>query len=144
MVLKNDKSKIIPSPFVIGEGEKKTNVEKKILHPMIAKRSKSFGIGRSIQPKSDLSRFVKWPKYVRIQRQEKILNERLKAPPALNQFRVSLDSKLTANVIKFSKRYSPETTKGKKFRLTQIAKEKIRAEKQGISSTPSSKKTIRY
>ncbi|KAF1742470.1 hypothetical protein MXB_3779 [Myxobolus squamalis] len=107
---------------------------------MITKRPKSFGIGRSIQPKSDLTRFVKWPKYVRIQRQEKILNERLKAPPSINQFRVSLDNKLTANIVKFAKRYSPETPKEKKYRMTQIAKEKIKAEKKGTSSTPSSQK----
>jgi large subunit ribosomal protein L7Ae len=34
----------------------------------------------------DLSRFVKWPEYVRLQRQKKVLTMRLKVPPALAQF----------------------------------------------------------
>merc|ERR1712008_229222 len=52
---------------------------------------KNFGIGQDIQPKRDLSRYVKWPKYVRIQRQRKVLYQRLKVPPSINQFQNSLD-----------------------------------------------------
>lgn len=37
-------------------------------------------------PKTDLHRFVKWPKYVRLQRQKRVLSMRLKVPPALNLF----------------------------------------------------------
>ena len=36
------------------------------------------GIGGTPAPKHDLHRFVKWPKYVRIQRQRRVLNQRLK------------------------------------------------------------------
>ena len=46
----------------------------------------------SAQPKGrDLTRFLKWPKYVRLQRSRRILLQRLKVPPTLNQFRNSLD-----------------------------------------------------
>ena len=48
-------------------------------------------IGQDIQPKRDLTRFVKFPKYVRIQRQRKILYQRLKVPPPINQFKLTLD-----------------------------------------------------
>jgi hypothetical protein len=36
------------------------------------------GIGGDLPPKRDMHRFVKWPKYVRIQRQRRVLNQRLK------------------------------------------------------------------
>ena len=34
---------------------------------------------------------VRWPAYVRLQRQKKILNMRLKVPPAISQFQHVLD-----------------------------------------------------
>ena len=47
----------------------------------------SLGLGGAPAPRTtDLHRFVKWPKYVRIQRQRRVLSMRLKVPPALNQF----------------------------------------------------------
>ena len=36
------------------------------------------GVGGAPPPKKDVHRFVKWPKYVRIQRQRRVLNQRLK------------------------------------------------------------------
>ena len=47
--------------------------------------------GQHIQPKRDMSRFVRWPKYVRLQRQHAVLYQRLKVPPPINQFRFALD-----------------------------------------------------
>lgn len=47
--------------------------------------------GGHIQPKRDLTRFVKWPRYVRIQRQRRILYQRLKVPPTINQFTYTLE-----------------------------------------------------
>ena len=55
-------------------------------NPLLEKRPRNFGIGQDIQPKRNLSRFVKWPEYVRLQRQKKVLTMRLKVPPALAQF----------------------------------------------------------
>lgn len=48
-------------------------------------------VGQDIQPPRDLSRFVKWPKYIRIQRQKAVLQKRLKVPPPINQFTQALD-----------------------------------------------------
>jgi large subunit ribosomal protein L7Ae len=72
--------------------EKKKAPEKvaKVANPLFEKRPKQFGIGGALPPKRDLHRFVKWPKYVRIQRQRRVLNQRLKVPPALNQFTKTL------------------------------------------------------
>ena len=50
-----------------------------------------FISGNDIQPKRDLSRFVRWPKYVRLQRQKSALMRRLKVPPPINQFSQTLD-----------------------------------------------------
>ena len=67
-------------------------VEKK--QSLFVSTPKKFGVGQDIQPKRDLSRFVKWPKYVRIQRQRRILVKRLKVPPTLNQFTLTLEKSL--------------------------------------------------
>jgi len=42
-------------------------------NPLFKKNPRNFRIGGDIQPKRDLTRFVKWPKYIRIQRQRRIL-----------------------------------------------------------------------
>merc|ERR1712216_1050178 len=54
---------------------------------MIEKKPRTFSIGGDIRPKQDLTRYVKWPKYVRIQRSRRILYQRIKVPPALNQLK---------------------------------------------------------
>ena len=64
--------------------EKPKPVEKKV-DPLFQSTPRNFRVGGDIRPTRDLSRFVKWPRYVRLQRQKKILKERLKVPPALNQ-----------------------------------------------------------
>ena len=58
---------------------------------LFEKNPRNFRIGGNIQPKRDLSRFVRWPKYIRIQRQKRILLQRLKVPPAINQFQNTID-----------------------------------------------------
>lgn len=35
---------------------------------LFEKNPRNFRIGGNIQPKRDLTRFVRWPKYIRIQR----------------------------------------------------------------------------
>ncbi len=50
-----------------------------------------FTEGADVQPKKDLTRYVKWPKYIRLQRQKRVLYQRLKVPPAINQFTQTLD-----------------------------------------------------
>ncbi|CAJ1347327.1 unnamed protein product, partial [Effrenium voratum] len=52
---------------------------------------RSYRLGGDIQPKRDLTRFVKWPKYINLQRQKRIMLMRLKVPPAINQFSMTID-----------------------------------------------------
>lgn len=44
-----------------------------------------------MQPKRDVSRFVKFPQNVRLQRQRRILYQRLKTPPLINMFTKTVD-----------------------------------------------------
>lgn len=90
-------------------------------NPLFESTPKNFGIGQAIQPKRNLARFVKWPEYVRLQRQKKILSLRLKVPPAIAQFQNTLDRNTAAQALKLFNRYRPETSGDKKKRLTKEA-----------------------
>ncbi|ODV60585.1 60S ribosomal protein eL8 [Ascoidea rubescens DSM 1968] len=108
--------KVAPSPFA-----KKNKASKKTKNPLFEASAKNFGIGQAIQPKRNLSRFVKWPEYVRLQRQKKILQIRLKVPPAITQFQSTLDKNTTIQAFKLLNKYRPETASEKKERLTKEA-----------------------
>ncbi|KAF2401000.1 L30e-like protein [Trichodelitschia bisporula] len=109
--------KAAPAPFPQG----KTSSKKPAKNPLIEKRPRNYGIGQDIQPHRNLSRMVKWPEYVRLQRQRKILNLRLKVPPAIAQFQNVLDRNQAAQVFKLLNKYRPETKAEKKERLTKEA-----------------------
>lgn len=72
------------------------------------------GLGGVPPPKADLHRFVKWPKYVRLQRQKRVLSMRLKVPPAINQFMTkTLDKNQAETLFKLLLKYRPEDKKQK-------------------------------
>ncbi|KAI4875539.1 hypothetical protein NFI96_032513, partial [Prochilodus magdalenae] len=111
--------KVAPAPSVAKKHE-----VKKVVNPLFEKRPKNFGIGQDIQPKRDLTRFVKWPRYVRLQRQRSILYKRLKVPPAINQFTQALDRQTATQLFKLAHKYRPETKQEKKRRLLARAEQK--------------------
>ncbi|GKZ21018.1 60S ribosomal protein L8B [Aspergillus brasiliensis] len=115
----------------------KAGAKKAPKNPLIEKRARNFGIGQDIQPKRNLGRFVKWPEYVRLQRQKKILNLRLKVPPSIAQFQNTLDRNTAAQTFKFLNKYRPETKVEKKERLhaeaTAVAEGK---KKEDVSKKP--------
>jgi large subunit ribosomal protein L7Ae len=90
-------------------------------NPLFEKRPRSFRIGGDIQPKRDMTRFVRWPKYILLQRQKRILLKRLKVPPALNQFTKTLDKDIANGLFKLLGKYKPETKQDKKVRLLEKA-----------------------
>lgn len=101
--------------------------------PPKEKRDTSIG---NLQPKRDLTRFVRWPRYITLQRQKRVLLQRINIPPTLNQFNLTLDKEWAEKVIKFAAKYRPETKLEKKERLEKkadaIAKgETPAAEKKG-------------
>ncbi|EDL40102.1 mCG12602 [Mus musculus] len=97
---------------------------KKMVSPLFEKRPKNFGIGQDIQPKKNLTRFVKWPHYIRLQWQRAMLYKRLKVPPAINQFTQALDRQTATQLLKLAHKYRPETKQEKKQRLLAHAEKK--------------------
>ncbi|XP_074285067.1 large ribosomal subunit protein eL8y [Silene latifolia] len=108
----------------------------KPVNPLYEKRPKQFGIGGAIPPKKDLTRFIKWPKVVQLQRKKRILKQRLKVPPAINQFTKALDKNLASNLFKLLLKYRPEDKAAKKERLLKAAQ----AEAEG--KKPETKKPV--
>jgi large subunit ribosomal protein L7Ae len=93
-------------------------------NPLFEKAPRNFRIGGDIQPQRDLTRFVKWPKYVRLQRMKRVMLMRLKVPPAINQFNCAIDKNQAGQVLKLCKKYMPETREAKKARLMEMAEAK--------------------
>ncbi|EDR04791.1 60S ribosomal protein L8 [Laccaria bicolor S238N-H82] len=100
-------------------GARKTTKAKK--NPLFEANAKNFGIGQDIRPQTDLTCFVKWPEYVRLQRQKVILHQRLKVPPAIAQFSHTLDKNTATQLFKLLNKYRPESKQEKKARLTAAA-----------------------
>jgi len=118
MVAKKGKKgkKVAAAPLAVRKQE-----VKRVVNPLFEKRARNFGIGQDIQPQRDLSRFVKWPKYIRLQRQKVVLQTRLKVPPAVNQFYSTLDRQTATQLFKLLDKYRPETKQAKKERLRERA-----------------------
>ncbi|KAJ4490441.1 ribosomal protein L4 [Lentinula aciculospora] len=95
----------------------------KTKNPIFEASAKNFAIGQDIRPQTDLTRFVKWPEYVRFQRQKVILNQRLKVPPGIAQFGHTLDKNTATQLFKLFNKYRPETKVEKRERLTRRAEE---------------------
>jgi len=107
-----------------GSGGSSLKKKKKEANPLFQPiRKKSYGIGRDVLPrKRDLTRFDKWPKYIRRQRQRRILWHRLKVPGIVNQFTKTLDKHTAAALFTFLQKYSPEDRKQRKQRMLDSAK----------------------
>merc|ERR1712147_421621 len=90
--------------------------------PLFQATPRNFRVGGDIQPTRDLSRFVKWPRYVRLQRQKKILQTRLKVPPSINQFNRSLRRDQLNELKGLLNKYKPLTKKQKAEELKKEAK----------------------
>jgi large subunit ribosomal protein L7Ae len=124
-----------PAKAAPAKASKKVSKDWKEAHGhLFTKDPRDYRVGRDIAPKKrDLSRYVKWPRYVRIQRQKAILQKRLKVPPAINQFTKTLDKNQASNLFRLLSHYQPESAAAKKARLLEAAKneEKSSDVKQG-------------
>merc|ERR1712071_191015 len=124
--------KVAAAPYTTAKPAQK----KKAVNPLVEKRSKNFGIGADVQPKRDLTRYVRWPKYIRLQRQKRILYQRLKVPPAINQFTQTLDKNTATQLFKLLHKYRPETKAEKKARLTKAAERKAEGKEEAPGKKP--------
>jgi len=114
--------------------------KKKVKSTLFEKAPRNYRLGGDIQPKRDLTRFIKWPKYVRLQRAKKIMLMRLKVPPAINQFNMAIDKNQAAQVLKLGKKYMPETREAKKVRLMEMAQ----AKKDGKEEKTKKPQVVKY
>lgn len=137
-----------PAPAAVTKGKtskkKAKNVKDwKNQHPHLFQKSpRVFRIGRDIPPKRDLSRFVRWPAYIRLQRQRAILKERLKVPPSINQFSKTVAGSQAKELFKLLKSYRPESATDKKKRLAEKAE--AEAKEEGSSKLGSKPVVLKY
>merc|ERR1719487_340068 len=106
----------------------------------VVAKKRTFSIGGDIlPPKRNLTRFVKWPKYVRLQRSKMTLLKRIKIPPAINQFSNTFDQRQASQVFRLLNNLKPETKTEKKERLAEQA-EKVAAGGKAAAKKPISVK----
>ncbi|GMT05230.1 hypothetical protein PENTCL1PPCAC_27404, partial [Pristionchus entomophagus] len=110
--------------------------KKKAENPLFERRPRDFSIGQDVLPKRDLTRFVRWPKYIRIQRQKAVLLKRLKIPPPVNQFRTALDKQTASQAFKLINKYRPESSEAKKARLQSRAEARAAGKKEEVTKRP--------
>merc|ERR1712225_133220 len=88
----------------------------------VVAKKRTFSVGGDILPKKrDLTRFVRWPKYVRLQRSKMTLLKRIKIPPAINQFSNSFDKRQASQLFRLLNNLKPETKTEKKERRNEQA-----------------------
>jgi len=89
---------------------------------LFEKRPKDYTVGNDLPPRRDLSRLVRWPKYIRLQRQKAILYKRLTIPPSINQFTHTVDANTSRTLFRLLEKYRPEDRAQKSARLREVAK----------------------
>merc|ERR1712144_127986 len=108
-------------PTMVKKGSKGTAPKVEFPESAIQKKGRTFSIGGDILPKRDLTRFVKWPKYVRLQRSKMTLPKRIKIPPAINQFTQTFDKRQASQLFRLLNNLKPETKTEKKERRQEQA-----------------------
>jgi large subunit ribosomal protein L7Ae len=97
-------------------------------------RPKNFGIGQAVPYKRDISRFMRWPRFVTMQRKKRVLQRRLKTPPALNQFNKTTPRSTRTELFKLLKEYKPETRQQRRARAKATAEAKKANPKKTVAT----------
>jgi large subunit ribosomal protein L7Ae len=127
-------AKAAAAPYKKAAAAAKEPVKKAAEPSPFQARPKNFGIGQDVPYNRDLSRFMRWPTFVTMQRKKRVLQRRLKVPPAVTQFSKVLDRSTRNEVLKLVKKYAPETRKERRTRLTKVAEEKKKNPKKTLST----------
>merc|ERR1712230_90947 len=106
---------------MVKKGSKGTAPKVEFPASAIQKKGRTYSIGGDILPKRDLTRFVKWPKYIRLQRAKMTLLKRIKILPAINQFAQTFDKRQASQLFRLLNNMKPETRAEKKERLAAAA-----------------------
>merc|ERR1711966_135938 len=123
-------------PTMVKKGSKGAAPKVEFPKNAVEAKKRTFSIGGDIlPPKRNLTRFVKWPKYVRLQRSKMTLLKRIKIPPAINQFSNTFDQRQASQVFRLLNNLKPETKTEKKERLAEQA-EKVAAGGKAAAKKP--------
>eukprot|EP00977_Amphora_coffeiformis_P011328 scaffold2726_cov167-Amphora_coffeaeformis.AAC.6 len=110
---------------------------KAVADPLFPARARTFQVGGDIRPTGrDLSRFVKWPRYIRLQRQRAVLYQRLKVPPTINQFTKTLSKNEAMTVFTLLNKYRTESKAAKKQRIKEAAAAKAKGKEPANNKVP--------
>jgi len=125
------KSAAAKAPAAAKKGEKgdkgaKKGAKKAPKSLLFEKRPKNFSVGADLRIKADVSRYVKWPAYIKRQRSKRVLMNRMKTPPAVHQFQCPVDMHLKKELFKFAMKYRPEDKFQRKERLKKMAEAKVK------------------
>ena len=111
-------------------------------HPSLTLRPKRRHIGGDLPKKMDLSRYIKYPRYIQVQRKKRILLDRLKVPPVVNQFSFTLEKSVRKELFKLLEKYKPETRVEKRKRLKEIASQKVENKEKKTQKTKTKKPNV--
>merc|ERR1711924_318760 len=79
----------------------------------VVAKKRTFSIGGDVLPQNrDLTRFVRWPKYVRLQGSKMTLLKRIKIPPAINQFSNTFDKRQASQLFRLLNNLKPDGEDG--------------------------------
>ena len=118
----------------------KNNKIKKQPNSLFERKPKKHGIGQGVPIQRDVYRVTKWPKYVRLQRQRRVIYDRLKVPPAINQFTKALDKNTATQAFRLMDKYRPEDKQERKERLKSKAKDQV----EGNAEAQKKRNTVVY
>eukprot|EP00759_Apiculatamorpha_spiralis_P032832 PhF_6_TR34179/c0_g5_i1/m.50021/K02936/RP-L7Ae, RPL7A; large subunit ribosomal protein L7Ae len=96
------------TPYKKPEAQKQKATEAPAKNPLFIDRPKIFGLGGNVLHPRDVTRQVRWPLYVIRQRRRRVLERRMKVPPAVHQFRNTLDKSSKKDLLTFLQKYAPQ------------------------------------
>ena len=107
------------------------STKQKQTNPLIKATPKVFGRGNVNHPR-DLKRYIKFPLYVRLQKEKRILMKRLKTPPAVNIFaNHALDKANAKQLFKILDHIKPEEKAEKRKRIREEAAKLAEQQQKG-------------
>merc|ERR1711907_217900 len=97
-----------------------TEKNKKHKHSHARRKFKTSSASNILRSKQNLNRFVRWPRYVRLQRRRRFIHQTIKAPHVISEFYTTVDRDNSKAVFKLLKKYRYVTaTKTYQFKGTK-------------------------
>ncbi|KNH07941.1 L7a [Perkinsela sp. CCAP 1560/4] len=127
------KKTAIANKKVAAKTKSETSVSKKKAakkNSIFVDSPKRLGLGGNVLPKRDVTRQVRWPVYVKRQREKRVLERRMKVPPAVHQFRNVIDKDTKKALLTFLAKYAVTAADKKAKEEGKLDKAALRKQKQ--------------